>query len=230
MTLYDLLGILWRRWYVLLVVFALTAAGGWVFAKDGGLYVTRTLVSFEAPDSGPWEEGGSSDRGIILFAAAVATEVNGGAAPMNYSSADAPFYGAGIRQGVRVGLPDTGGQWGVVYNKAAITIDVVSADRDWVADRQRELLVAVADAAAQRQGGIPRENQIVVSVEPLSETIAQVSPTRITQALAVAALAAVALLAGGWLAVAWDRRRRAAGERSDGVNGLRRLMGGREIS
>lgn len=228
MTLYGLLGVFRRRWYVLALVIAATAAAGVGFARDGGLYVTRTLIAFDAPDSGAWEDGGSADRGIIVFASAVATEVNGGRSPLAYSTADAPFYGAGIRQGVRVAVPDTGGQWEVVYNKAAITIDAVSPNRQWVLDQQRTKVAAVLAAASARQASITPANRIAVSVAPLSETIEDVVPSRVAQSLAAAALGVVALLVGGWLAVAWDRRASAGGRRPGGVHGLRRLLGGRE--
>ncbi|MFS0866263.1 hypothetical protein AB3M83_02880 [Microbacterium sp. 179-B 1A2 NHS] len=214
MTAYDLLRVLGRRWYVLALVVGLTVAAGWSFARDGGLHFTRTVIAFTAADSGPWEEAGSSDRGVILFASAIAAEVNGGMAPIAYSSADAPYYGAGIREGVRVSLPDTGGQWEVAYKNATIAIDVVSPDPDWVADRQQEMVAAVRSAADTRQTGIPAQNRIAVEVEPLSVTIEHVSPSRTAQLLAITALGACALLCGGWLAVTWDRRRAQQGEQA----------------
>lgn len=226
MTLYDLTRILARRWWILLLVFAVAAAGGWAFHRDGGIYVTRTIVSFEAPDAGPWEEGGSTDRGVILFASAVASDVNRGVRPVTYSQGDAPFYGAGIRQGMRITVPDSGGQWGVVYNKAAVAIDVVSPDRGWVRDHQRDAVAAVLAAAEGRQTGIGAENRIAVDVDPLSETIELVAPSRTAQVLAAAALAGAAALVGGWLASIWDRRLRAGDGRDDGIRGIRRTLRG----
>lgn len=222
MTIYQLLGVLLRRWYVVLLVLTLTAALGWTFARDGGLSVTRTLVTFDAPDAGPWEEGGSADSGIIVFASAVATEVNGGVAAIAYSSADAPFYGAGIREGVRVAVPDTGGQWGVVYNRAAIAIDVVSSDPAWVAERQRAAVAAVVGAARERQSGIPHRNRIIVAVEPLSETIDHVGPSRTAQVLAGGALGVAGLLVAAWIAAAWDARVGGARDRRGGTVRFRR--------
>lgn len=230
MTLYDLTRVLLRRWYVMVIVLGLTAGLGWLFLRDGGLYVTRTLVTFEAPDAGPWEEGGSADRGVIMFASAVAAEVNGGAEPVTYSQADAPFYGAGIRQGLRVALPDTGGQWEVVYNKAAITVDVVSPDRGWVEEQQTGAIRSVLAAADDRQTGMSAENRIAVAVEPLSETIEHVTPSRSGMALAAAALGAVGLLVGGWFASTADRLARESRERSGGIRGMCRWVGGSGIS
>jgi len=230
MTLYDIVRIVGRRWYVVGLVVALTAGIGWVFLRDGGIFVTRTLVTFEAPDSGPWEEGGSTDRGVITFAAAVAADAGGGEKPITYSSADAPFYGAGIRQGVRVTVPDTGGQWGVVYNKAAITVDVVSPDRAWVTQQQADAVRAVLAAAAARQSNVAAVNRIAVAVEPLSETIEHVEPSRTAQLLAAGALAGAGVLVGGWLAAIWDRRATERREHVGAIEGMRREAGGSRIS
>lgn len=230
MTLYELLGVLRRRWYVMVVVIVATAALGMFFVQQGGLYVTRTIVAFESPEDGPWQTAGSADRGVIVFASAVATEINDGVSPVVYSTADAPFYGAGIRQGVRVALPDTGGQWDVAYNRAVIMIDAVSPDRAWVAEQQQLMVRAVVEAADTRQAGIPAVSRITVSVEPMSSLIEQVAPGRAPQLLAVAALGAAALLVGGWLAAAWDRRAAVGGRGPGGIRGIRRLLGGRGIS
>lgn len=207
MSLRGLLQILRTRWYVLLAALVVTGVIGFLFARDGGLYVTRTVVTLEVPDAAPWvEEGGSKDSGVITLAAIIAQQVNGGREPVNYSSADAPYYGAGVRQGVKVGLPDTGGQWGVTYMRAAIEVNVVSPDYSWVHDNQQAALAEVLAAADAHQSGIAAASRIRVAVQPLTTTIEHVVPSRLSLVLAAGALAAVGLLVGGWAAVTVDSR------------------------
>jgi hypothetical protein len=206
MTIQDLLAAVRRRWYVTVAILLATAALGFAFARDDGVYSTRTVMVFTVPEPGPWESAGSRESGVIALASAVATQVGGTREPVDYAAADAPYYGAGIRQGVRVGLPDSGGQWDSSYTRAAINIDVVSPDRAWVVAQQSEKLRAVSDATAALQRGISASGHVDVAVDPLTLVVEHIGPSRLSQALAAVALAAVGAIVGAGGAAWWDRR------------------------
>lgn len=215
MTVRDVLTAMVRRWYVVVAACLVVAGLGLFFARDDGLYFTRTVVTFSIPgEDSPFEEGGSSEAGIIAFAASVATELNDGVEPLRYASADAPVYGAGIRQGVIVGLPSTGGQWAVDYRRAAIELQIVSPDRRWVAEHQTALLAQVeAITEMQRDAVGTGDAFVTTAIDPLALRIDHITPTRTTGMLAWGALAVVAALASGWGAIRWDAARQRRGRR-----------------
>jgi hypothetical protein len=206
MALHELIAVVRARWYVVVVVLALAAGAGLIFARDGGLYTTRTVVAFVVPDDAPWDGGGSREDGVIAMALAVAAQADEGRRSVEYAAPDAPFFGAGIRQGARVGLPDTGGQWEASYASAAINIDVVSPDREWVVEQQQSLIAAVQRSTVAYQAGLASAGRVEARVEELTMTIEYVQPSRTSQVLAIAALGAVGLILGCGAALMWDRR------------------------
>ncbi|GAA1953994.1 hypothetical protein [Microbacterium deminutum] len=208
MTIRDIWQAIVRRWYAVVAVFAIVAGLTFYFGQNDGLYTTRTVVSFSVPGpSDPLEQGGSRKQGVITFAAALAREINDGREPTRYASADAPLYGAGIRQGVLVGLPDTGGQWGVFYSRADIEIQIVGPTYEWVEHKQQTILAKVrASAEAQQRAvNVPDASFFSSAVEPITLKIDHVAPSRTAKAAAMAAMAVVAILIGGWAALTWDR-------------------------
>lgn len=208
MTVRELLGVMLRRWYVVVAVFL----GVGLFAASsisaGGVYATRTVIAFVAPGdyTGPFDTDGSTQKGAIAFAASVARVINDGEEPPRYATTEAPYYGAGIREGVLVSLPSTGGQWSVSYPRAAIELQIVGPTPAWVETRQRALLDRVAELTRSQQEAMriaPRA-RFQTTVEPVTTEIYHVGSGRLTTIAALAALGTVALLVGGWCAVAVD--------------------------
>ena len=125
----------------------------------------------------------------------------------SYSSADAPFYGAGVRQGVIVGLRNEGGQWVTSFPSATIEIQIVGRTYEWVEHRQRQILEEIQQTAIAQQNAALTEvdERITMTVEPLTRNIEQVVASRASQVLAFAAMVFVGVLVGFWGAVALDR-------------------------
>lgn len=208
MTFRDLLVTMLRRWYVPAAALVCAAALTFVFANDGGSYTTKTVISFIFPAKtalSPYN--GAGDKNVIAFAGAVAHEINGGKPTMRYATEDAPFYGVGVREGVFVGLPNSGGQWSTSFAKAEIEIQIVGRSRDWVVATQSRLVdevLRIADAQ-QAEAAASRNARIIVSVVPLTSRIDHITPTRTMQYAAGAAMFAAALIVGAWGAVMVDR-------------------------
>lgn len=207
MTLRDLLQLMRRRWYVFaasMLVMGLLAAH---FAQDGGTFSTRTVVSFTLPAANVLTpEGGSDNESVIAFASAVATQVNQGRPAPRYSHNDAPFYGAGVREGVLVGLRDEGNQWLSSSGSAVIEVQIVGRTYDWVEDRQAQVLGEIEGvAAAEQNAGIPADQHIRVHVEPLTRRIEHITASRTAQLAAGAAMLGASLLVGGGSAAQIDR-------------------------
>ena len=161
MTFWDVAATVARRWYVTLIALCLAVAMWLVWARDGGCFTTSTIVSFTLPSrTSLLPESGAFDESVIAFAGVVAHEINGGHPAPRYASSDAPLYGVGVRKGVLVGLPDSGGQWTTSFTKAEIEIQIVA--------RTYEEAPYLLKAPARRLGMAPVS--IPVS-KPLEEEI-----------------------------------------------------------
>jgi hypothetical protein len=209
LTFRAILSAMRRRWYV--VVVALLAAGlGFVaLFSDGGSYTTKTIVTFLVPATTTLSpDNGSNDRSVIAFARSVAAQVNTGRDPISYSEDDAPYYGAGLRQGVFVDVPSDGNQWYESFNHAEIDIQIVGRTKQWVKQEQaRFVTMILGTAEAQQVGLVSDPNQyITAAVVPLTEDITAVEPVRSSQFVALGALLLAGLLVGAWGSVALDRR------------------------
>lgn len=206
----DIAGAMARHWYipVALVLCAVVATVG--FARTGGVYSTRTVVSFMLPGKTSLSpNSGLDDQGAISFAEAIADQVNNGRAVESYSEDTAPLYGAGIRQGVRIGLPYAGNQWITSHLRAEIEIEVVGRTRDWVKTTQTTLVDRVLKLASAQQASVStsQDDDIQAVVVPLTLDIEYVSPRRTQQLEAAAAMLLAAVIVGGWGAVIAERLR-----------------------
>lgn len=208
LTLRDFVHLLRRRWYVFAVALLIAAAATVTMARDGGTFTTRTVVSFTLPAANTLTpDSGTTNESIITFAGTVATQVNNGRPAPRYSHGDAPFYGAGVREGVLVGLRDVGTQWGPSYGEAIIDVQIVGRTYEWVQSRQREILAEITGiAAAEQNAGIETDQRIAVSVEPLTKRIEHITATRSAQLAAVVAMTVAAVIAGAGIAILIDRR------------------------
>lgn len=206
MTLRGLLGAMRRRWYAVVAIFAVTAGlTALLAASADGVFTTRTAVSFTYGYETPLTPANSLvDEDVIAFAGAVAADVGGVREVVRYSAADAPYYGAGLREGMFVGLLDHGSQWGPSYGVAVIVVQLVGPTKDWVETRQRDALARIAEsvAAHQPQGA---EVDIATHIDPLSLRIEQIAPNRLSQLAAFAAMTAAGVLAAAAAAVGTDR-------------------------
>ncbi|MGZ0711659.1 hypothetical protein ACWPKO_25340 (plasmid) [Coraliomargarita sp. W4R53] len=207
MTLRDLLLAMGRRWYVIAVVFAGVALFGASVWSDVGVFSTRTVVSFTFPyETTLTPDNATSNESVIAFAGLVAAEISPRTPTVKYSSADAPYYGAGLREGVLVGLQDDGSQWAPSYGSAVLEIQIVGPDEQWVADRQQALLARVDESARAQQDlmSISDKDRITARVEPLTTKIEHILPSRTAQIAALGALFLAGLLVGTWGAVTLD--------------------------
>lgn len=211
MTFRQLLCVMWRRWYIVLLAVLCAGAFTAAQARSSGLYTTRTIVYFihQSKDSvTPWLSNQAGDQSLVDFAGTIANEVNAGRPSVRYASETAPLYGVGVRQAVRVGLVDSGGQWWSSFSRAEIEIQVVGPTHEWVQGQQREVLDAIDNRTRSAQGSTwdDPNARITPVVVPVTSSIDHVAPSRFEQLAAVAAMLAAALLVGGAGAVFVDGR------------------------
>ncbi|AYG03186.1 hypothetical protein [Gryllotalpicola protaetiae] len=208
MSAYSTLRVLLRRWYVTVFIAVIAAAMFVSAERMGGVYTTTPVVAFSAPGGKSFlPNSGIDNDNVIGFALTVAQELNQGRPVERYASDDAPLYGAGVRQGVRIGVPSVGGQWSASYSAAEITIQIVGRDRGWVEAQQKSLLQQVSAVSSQAQAetsAAPTEH-ITSRVVPLSTQIEWISSGHTATAMAALALAAAAAVSALGGAVLLDR-------------------------
>jgi hypothetical protein len=219
-TIREILSAMRRRWYVLFGVFVCIGLVTVMLARDGGTYTTTTVVSFMRPATTTLSPtNGTNDSSVIAFAGAVTQETNNGRPPARYSMEEAPYYGAGVREGVLVELTNSGNQWVSTFSKAEVEIRIVGRSLDWVAERQLEVVTKVLNIADAQQAAVTPDDRIEAAVVPLTMQIDYVSPSRGAQLAALAAMFAVGLILAVWVSVTFDRwaaRRRAGSGRIPG--------------
>lgn len=216
MTVRDVLGAVARCWYVFLAVMlgfgALTVA----FQREGGSFYTNTTITFTLPERPTLlPDSGMNDLSVIAFASTVAVYVNEGKPVATYSSAQAPSYGAGVREGVAVSLRNDGNQWMTSFPNATIDIQIVGPTYAWVEERQSAILDEVIEVTRGQQAAqsTSAADQITAVIAPLSTEIAQVTASRSAQILAVAAMTTAGVLTATSACVTVDRVLRRAGHR-----------------
>jgi hypothetical protein len=207
-TIRDIFSAMLRHWYIPLGLLACAALVTVMLVRDGGIYTTSTVVSLMRPDSTSLSpSNGTNDTSVIAFAGSVVLETNNGHPPAGYSMQDAPYYGAGIREGVLVELANSGNQWASTFDKAEVQIQIVGRTRDWVESRQKEAVGKVLSIVESRQSAaaVAPQNRIVASVVPLTSQIEYISASRSSQLAAGTAMLAVAIILGAWGSVIVDR-------------------------
>jgi hypothetical protein len=208
-TFRDIVVAMVRRWYLPLAVLACAAVVTGLLARDGGTYSTSTVVTFmRSSTTSLSPDNGADDSSLVAYAGAVVNAINNGRPPAPYSMDDAPYYGAGVREGVRVDLADDGNQWVSTFSRADVEIQIVGRSLEQVeAEQQRmiDLVLSFADAE-QAVLQIESEDRIEAIVAPLTTQIEYVHPSWGSQLGAAGAMLAVALILGAWGAVTVDSR------------------------
>jgi hypothetical protein len=208
MTTAQLLSMLLRRWYVVLVGIACTGVACAALMLTPRVYGTQMDVVFVAPggvaSSGP---DGAFTEPMINFAGIVALKVNGDHPSVRLSSPTAVLYGLGVREGVSVELADSGGQWGSIFNSPVIRIQAVDSSPERVASALDDTVAEIASAATsiQNDSGVKDDQKIGLQTVPDRAQVFAYARTRTGEAKATAAAAALGLSLTACAAALWDR-------------------------
>lgn len=208
MTAREVLAAMLRRWYIPILALACAALVTVVLIRDGGIYSTSPVVTFMRPTATSLSpENGTDDLSVITFAGSVVNAVHNGRPAEPYSMGEAPYYGAGVREGIRVDLADSGNQWVSTFSRSDVEIQIVGRSLDWVESKQDEMVELVLSFADAEQAGlmVPEEDRITATVAPLTTQIEYVSASPGGQMAAAGAMLSVALILGAWGSVVVDR-------------------------
>jgi len=193
-TTLQLLRILRRRWYVLVVGVVCSVAALLVFSKSERVYFAQTDVVFQAPGAPtmPGLNSGFSES-LNYFAGIVERTVNKGSESVRLSSPTATLYGIGVHQGRSVVLADRGGQWSHVFDRPVVSVQVVDSSPERVAAGMAAAVSEIATTAESMQSasGAPSASRITVTTTPEQPEIVSFGQTSASRAKGVASMASV---------------------------------------
>lgn len=200
MTARDVIRMLGRRWLVVLVGLVCTAlAMTWATGRVG-VYATQIDVVFLVP-SEPGKSNVLVDDvdPLITFARIIEIEVNAGRVVPRFSSPSATLYGAGVRDGYSVTMPNSGGQWTNYFQRPVLSVEVVGASEAEVRTNLGKA-VATIDAAVsgrQRAAGLDPSIWIQTKNSPSTSVVTYIpgSPRRAALAIGLLGIALTGLSA-----------------------------------
>ncbi|TFB89348.1 hypothetical protein [Cryobacterium luteum] len=206
MTTRNLLQILARRWYVVIVVLIATGLLYATLARPGSYYSEVQLV-FVAPGDvalAPFND--QRRETLVAFAAAIASEMHNGR-PTDRLAERAPLFGAGVDQGYQVLLPNRGGQWQYSFPDPVLMIRAVGPTPQWVTTTVDGLVTRITALVADRQRGtgVPIVDAVHIERVPNETTVNFVGSSAGAHARALASLLLVGLAVSAFLAVTVDR-------------------------
>ncbi|MDN3310116.1 hypothetical protein QWJ90_04145 [Microbacterium oryzae] len=200
-----------RRWLVLLIGVLLTIGGATAALQVTGVYAARTVVTLLPPVG--WAVGGNSltdsAATMVAFARVVEASIDESLTGQLFASPDAPLYGAGVRKGEVVYVPNAGGQWAPNFNRPVLVIDVVGPTASYVTDRVVALTADVAEVIDERQDEyvVADDQRIGWKASPDIPEVFSVGPDRARMLGGIAALGVGVSLAAAVLVDVLVKRR-----------------------
>jgi hypothetical protein len=190
-TAVQLLRVLGRRWYVLVLVAAITVVAIQSAQRVPGVYWTQVDVVFLPPKSANALE--DQNTSIVQFVAVIEREFNGTSDTSRSASSSGTLYGEGVRSGWQVSFPNNGGQWQNNFNRPSLSIEVVDSTPRKVAEVATSLSTQVGRLVEQRQKriGIAPENYVTTIDSPSPAVVRYIQGSVARAGIALAALGAV---------------------------------------
>ncbi|MDQ1550153.1 MAG: hypothetical protein QOD27_1811 [Microbacteriaceae bacterium] len=207
MTSATLLSLMARRWWVILIGLLLTAGAYAALQQNEGAFSTDATVIFVAPgDRGVGEVSDGYLGSLVDFAAVIERDFHDGRQSDRLAE-NASLYGAGVTQGYRVLLVNSGSQWENSFAKPALAINIVGPSEDWVVSTLDTVTARIASLAAARQAqlGVDSAHTITTERVPDAAVVSHVGSSRGTKARAMVALTVVGLGLSVAAAVGLDR-------------------------
>ncbi|WP_347354580.1 hypothetical protein, partial [Intrasporangium sp.] len=193
MTSRDLLLVLLRRWYLMLLGALVTVAALYVATHQPGVYFVRYSFVLLAPRSEVYPNQIEDPHyGMAQMAGLIVTDYNEGYREPLLASADTTLYGEGVRDGSRVRTPNNGSQWVPLFTTPNIDVQVVGPTAEQVGAEAQRIKARLTEILEQRQDalGIAPTMRITSLVSPADPVIAYVGGSRGRVAVGVGAVGA----------------------------------------
>lgn len=171
MTTRQFIGVLLRRWYVVVGCLLLTVAGLNLAQGVRGVYWTEVDIVFLAPNSANALEYQSES--LVHFAAVIEREFNGSTDPARVASTSVTLYGTGVSRGHQVTLPNQGGQWSTNFNRPVLAVEVVDSSPERVDEVRAGIMSRIDDLVYREQAklGIAPSDSITTLPSPAQAVV-----------------------------------------------------------
>ncbi|MEU6138168.1 hypothetical protein [Nocardioides sp. NPDC047086] len=205
MTALELVGLLLRRWYVVVACTLLTLGGAVVLLDRPPVYFTQFEVVLLPPKESVNPNTLREDPyGMVPMAGLLVEEYNQGRHPLNMSTTETTLYGEGLERGERVRMRNVGNQWLPIYNNPVIDVQVVNTDADRV-EAEAARIGRDLDRILQRRQdelGVRKASRMSTEMAPQDVVVQEISGSRARTA------GGLALLGGSLtvVAVIWVER------------------------
>jgi len=196
-TASQLLGVLARRWYVVLAGMCCIWAAYTVLGQSGTVYAAQADYVFVEPGV-PGESrqlAGTGTQTLIDFTAIVERKVLAGTKPAKLASTTASLFGTGIRAGTSIGMLDSGGQWVPSFGRPVLSVQVAASSPAEVEEGMDAVLTDVrrVSAALQAETAAQPGSFITVERSPEDLIITSFGKTRTGEVKALVALSVAGL-------------------------------------
>ena len=205
MTSRELLSLILRRWYLVLLGAVLCFAALHLTVQRPGVYWTSFQVIVLAPTYEEYPNQLEDPHfALAPMAGVLVSDWNGSERGLLTASGDTTLFGEGLRQGVRVRMPNQGSQWRPLYTSPIIDVQVVDRDPRVVEESAHRVYTELTALLQRRQDGLGIRPSIRMAtlMSPAAPNIEYVAGSR-TRAVGAAGIAGVALTG---LAIYWIER------------------------
>ncbi|WP_029137537.1 hypothetical protein [Nakamurella lactea] len=220
MTSRELLWLLVRRWYLVLLGMALTLVVVWPMSHREGVYWAQVNVVIVPPTYEYFPNQLEDPQySLSALAGVIVAEYNGDNQPVQMASSDTTLFGEGVRSGTEVRMVNRGNQWQPLYPVAQIDVQSVASTPDQVAadvDRITTDLAALLNQRQVKLGVAPTMLAHAINT-PATPSVYYVAGSRM-RVLGAGAVVGFAVTVAG---VYWMERIRRRRTRADSFMGTR---------
>lgn len=218
MTSRQLLWLLVRRWYLVILGMALTLVVLWPVTHRPGVFWAQVNLVLLPPTS-EYFPNKLEDPQVALSALAgvVVSDYNGQLKPPLMASAGTTLYGEGRTTGTEVRMPNLGSQWKPLYPTATIDVQAVAASPEVVTQEIGAAIGKINRLLAERQEelGVDPSFRVSSFSSPADPSVYYITGSRM-RALGAGAVVGMGLTVAGvyWLErFLLARRSRTSGDR-----------------
>ena len=141
MTARDLLALVLRRWYIMVLGAAITMVVAYAATHQAGIYWTQFNVVLLAPSDQNYSNRVEDPRySLAPMAGVVAAKWNGTTRSPITASGATTMFGLGRMSGTQVRIPNQGNQWRPGYFSPNIDVQVAGPDPTSVLDESKRVV------------------------------------------------------------------------------------------
>lgn len=211
MTSVDLVRIVLRRWYAMVLGAVASLAVLYLALQQPPVFFTQFDVVLLPPQEATRPNSlQDTSYAMTPMAGLLVSRYNGNDRPIELASAGTTLYGEGIHAGNRVRLRNWGTQWQPIYKAPVIDVQVVAEDAGVVLAESRRIEEELGSSLEQlqRDQGVAPASRMTLRGSPTDPVVRQIGGSRSRAAVAIAISGAVATtIVTVLLDRRWGRRR-----------------------